>query len=1566
MKSFRLLASLCLVLAAAVTPSLSLAAGVYYVDNTNPNASDFGPGSSSIPYRTISAAVAAQTGPGTTIYVLPGTYPEQVSIPAPGGNSGSPFVLQALGTGVVIDGSDDFSATSLWTPYSGDVWLAPSVTWGPIQVFADGTRLTPSTATPATLPSRSFLYVAGQGLYVNAGGGNPGTHATHVGHRLDGIKISQKSWVTISGFNVTRTEDRAIYLSSGSSNCIVSGNTVTFSAAYGIGLSACSAILVASNVISDGLDHGIALVSATTGCTIQDNESMRNADPATRRANGIYLNRAVSNLMLRNRLHDNQDTGLQINSFSNDNVSVENISWNNGDHGFDHLNGSTGSIHRNDVAYGNYKDGFSIEGSCTGSSLFNCVAVNNGLTVFPKEFNLWVDASSSVGFVSDYNVLWNSNGQPPVKYISTVYSSVAAYSAASGNDMHTAEADPRFVNASAGDFHLLAGSAAIDNANSAASNWPATDTERRSRIDDLATPNAGAGPVLFADRGAFEFLPGDSPPVVTAPAAIAGTEGVAISFSVSASDPDGDALTSFTANLSALPPGNNAAFTSGPANTSGTLTWMPTYADARPAPYNITFAASNFSSGTASTAITLTNVDRAPTVGAPAAVTAGEGAQATIPVTASDPDADLLTSLTADLTALPAGNNAVFAVGTGKTSGTLTWTPTFVDSRPTPYNVAFTVSNALSGSATTAITVANTDRRPVVVAPPTVIATTGHRLTIVVSASDPDGQNIANLTADISKLPKKDLDAHFTAGPGHTSGTFTWTPQVTSIRSNPYNVTFTASNALSGTAVTAITVRSSDNPPTVTSPTSVSVAEGSPLTVTVTSADVDGDAIASLTANLSVLPAGNNAVFAAGAGNTSGTLTWIPTFTDGRSTPYNVIFTAANSLTGADTTAIVVTQVDRSPVVTAPATAIVTEGNALSVTVTASDPDGDAITSLAADLSALPAGNNAAFTPGAGNTSGTLTWTPATADARATPYSVVFTATNARSGQTITAITVKAVDQAPSVTAPATAAAAEGSLAMFTVSASDPDGDAITALTADISGLPAGDGATFTAGPGNTSGTFRWTPGFSDSRTDPYVVTFTASNALSGSASTGITVADVDRAPSVTAPSTAAAREQVMSTVAITAADPDGDAIASLTADLSALPPGNDAVFTAGAGNTTATLTWTPVTGDSRPNSYDVVFTASNALSGSATTSITVYPPNLSPTAALSLTPTTGNAPLALIANASGSNDADGTIVSYRFDFGDGTVVGPQAGATASHTYAAGSWTATVLVTDNAGGTASASAPVIAAAVDPGQNWVGNPSFEAASTGWVASGGDAIQRVAGGFDGAFALEMQGAATGTAKFGVNDSPNWVASTASAGTRYRLSAWVRSASAKGKAVIRVREYLGSVQQGVLTESPSATLSPTWQMVTLDYVAVAGGSTLDVQVLDGPVVAGEVFQTDNISIRVVTGGSAAAAAPSREASPSGVSFAAVMAPNPAPAGMGATLSFTTTRESPAQVRVFDASGRLVKTLMQATSLPAGRHMARFDGKDAAERRVASGIYFYRVETREGTLRGRFIVLR
>ena len=481
---------------------LPAAAAIYYVDNTNPACSSAGPGTQASPYCTISAAASQHPGPGNTILVVAGTYREQVSIPASGA-SGSPFVIQAGGPSVTVEGADDFSSAALWELVTGDVWLA-DVSWAPKQVFADGARLTASTAAPAAMPARTFQYVSGIGLYVNAGGGSPASHGTLVGRRSYGFTISAKSWVTIQGFHVTHAEDKGVQITSSSSQCEVSDNQVALNFKYGILVSGSSGCRVARNAVSDNGGHGIALTGGTTGCTIEDNESFRNADPLVRVANGLYVFGSPGNLFQRNRYHDNQDSGQHLQSSSGGCTSIQNRSWNNGDHGFDHL-GSTGTIHVGDVAWGNLMDGFSIEGGASGTQLYDCIATDNGLTT--GEYDLWVESSSVSGFVSDYNLFWNSTAQPPVKYISTTYALVSDYSASSAQDSLTLQADPRFMNPAAGDFRLLAGSPAIDNANSGVPGFPAADVRGLARMDDPATGNAGTGPVAFADRGALEYMP---------------------------------------------------------------------------------------------------------------------------------------------------------------------------------------------------------------------------------------------------------------------------------------------------------------------------------------------------------------------------------------------------------------------------------------------------------------------------------------------------------------------------------------------------------------------------------------------------------------------------------------------------------------------------------------------------------------------------------------------------------------------------------------------------------------------------------------------------------------------------------------------------------------------------------------------------------------------------------------------------------------------------------------------------------------------------------------------------
>jgi hypothetical protein len=212
------------------------------------------------------------------------------------------------------------------------------------------------------------------------------------------------------------------------------------------------------------------------------------------------------------------------------------------------------------------------------------------------------------------------------------------------------------------------------------------------------------------------------------------------------------------------------------------------------------------------------------------------------------------------------------------------------------------------------------------------------------------------------------------------------------------------------------------------------------------------------------------------------------------------------------------------------------------------------------------------------------------------------------------------------------------------------------------------------------------------------------------------------------------------------------------------------------------------------------------------------------PTAVLSVTPATGTTPVEVTADASGSSDTDATpIATYRFDFGDGTTVGPQAGDKASHTYTQGG-TFTVTVTDTAGLSSTATSQVTIK-----QNLVGNSGFETDTTGWNTSGsgtGVTLTRVSGGHSGGWAAKLTNAGTAAATCLLNDSPNWVAVTSSGS--YTGSIWVRVDSAGAGAVLnlRFREYSGTTLVG--TRSTQVTLTTSWQLVTVTYTPVSPNSS------------------------------------------------------------------------------------------------------------------------------------------
>jgi hypothetical protein len=70
------------------------------------------------------------------------------------------------------------------------------------------------------------------------------------------------------------------------------------------------------------------------------------------------------------------------------------------------------------------------------------------------------------------------------------------------------------------------------------------------------------------------------------------------------------------------------------------------------------------------------------------------------------------------------------------------------------------------------------------------------------------------------------------------------------------------------------------------------------------------------------------------------------------------------------------------------------------------------------------------------------------------------------------------------------------------------------------------------------------------------------------------------------------------------------------------------------------------------------------------------------------------------------------------------------------------------------------------------------------------------------------------------------------------------------------------------------------------------------------------------------------------------------------PNPFNPQTTIAFELPKRESVTLRIFDISGRLVRSLIAAKPHTPGRHEVVWNGRDDAGRQVASGTYFYRLE--------------
>jgi parallel beta-helix repeat protein len=421
-------------------PALATSPATLYVDGSNPNCSNTGTGTQSLPFCTIGGA-AGKVVAGQTVQVAGGTYTEKVTI-SQSGTSSAPIVFTA----------------------------APGAT----------------------------VTVTGQ---------------------PNGFVLSGRSWVTINGFSVAHTSDYGINISS-SSSITISNNHVSYSGSQvsgltrgGIRLSGSTDSLIVGNTSDHNTYAGIMVVGGSTRNEVRGNTTFNNAQGFERAAPGIRLYASPGNVVDNNSSHDNEDSGIEAYPGSNDSLIYNNVTYNNGDHGIDDY-GTTGQRVIGNTVYDNVTAGINLEGSSTGGTIENNICVDNGISSPRTHSDIRVENGSTAGTVVDHNVVYLTTPDTLLIWSSVSYKTLAAFQTASGQMLNGINADPKWRNPASADFHLTAGSQAIDSADSGVSGWPATDAEGNSRYDEPNTPNTGVGLRTYDDQGAYEVQPasGDQPP----------------------------------------------------------------------------------------------------------------------------------------------------------------------------------------------------------------------------------------------------------------------------------------------------------------------------------------------------------------------------------------------------------------------------------------------------------------------------------------------------------------------------------------------------------------------------------------------------------------------------------------------------------------------------------------------------------------------------------------------------------------------------------------------------------------------------------------------------------------------------------------------------------------------------------------------------------------------------------------------------------------------------------------------------------------------------------------------
>lgn len=493
--------------------------------------------------------------------------------------------------------------------------------------------------------------------------------------------------------------------------------------------------------------------------------------------------------------------------------------------------------------------------------------------------------------------------------------------------------------------------------------------------------------------------------------------------------------------------------------SSGVFSWTPTEVQG---PGSYTFEVS-VDDGTETDSewitIDVAEVNTAPVVSAVSDQSNAEGDTVSLPIVANDDDIPSNT-LEYSATGLPPG------LGIDAGSGVISGSIAFHAASASPYSVVVAVEDEHGASDSISFTwlTDNTNRPPSLLPIANQVIDEENRLTFRATATDPDSGSI--FTFRLLGAP-----AGATIDPA--TGRFSWTPtenQGPAVYHFEVAVTDNGSpTPLRATRTVTVRVRESNEAPSLSIPTSLTIAELSRLRFTASGNDTDWPA------NQLTFSLGAAAPAGADLHPTSGRFTWTPTESHGPgSYSFPVMVRDDSGATATRHITVHVTEVNQAPTIVNPGPQTHAEDEPVDLAIAASDADLPA-NDLAFTASGLPPGLT--IDPLSGTISGIVGFEASDRS----PYTTRVTVHDSAGASASTAFTwdTANTNRAPSLDAVASRKVDELSPVSFRVTATDPDPG--TTFSFEMLGAPAG------ASLDPATGVFSWTP---NERQGPNTYTF--------------------------------------------------------------------------------------------------------------------------------------------------------------------------------------------------------------------------------------------------------------------------------------------------------------------------------------------------------------------------------------------------------------------------------------------------------------------------------------------